>query len=130
MSSQELDAVNLVGAAQVLLRRREFAAAERLLHRALLLFHQTVGEDDLNCTVCLNNLGMLYHIVGDAARAEPLLREVVEIRRRLVGEAHPAYRNAVRELADFYRSRDDEAQAAFWQRHADGAEERLRKSSP
>jgi tetratricopeptide (TPR) repeat protein len=105
------DAASLVRQAQVHVRRREFAEAERLYLQSLSLFLSTVGEDDLNYTVCLNNLGMLYHILGDDARAEPLLRDVVEIRRRIVGESHPLYRNALRELADFYRSCNDLAQA-------------------
>src|SRR5262245_40458235 len=116
------DAVRLVREAQLLIRRREFAEAERLLLRALAIFQRTVGEDDLDRSVCLNNLGMLYHIIGDDARAEPLLREVVEVRRRAVGEAHPLYLNGLLELAEFYRSRNDLAQASTWQRQADEVE--------
>ncbi len=115
------EAVVLVRRAQRHLRRREFVDAERLLLRALVLFGD---EDDLDRSVCLNNLGSLYHVLGDDARAEPLLREVVDVRRRLVGASHPATLRSLLDLAEFHRSCDDEAQAAFWQRLADEAGER------
>ena len=110
------DPLALVLQAQAHIRRRHFADAERLLLRALPLF----ADDDLDRTACLNNLGMLYHVLGDPGRAEPLLREVVEARRRLVGEAHPSYRQSLLDLAAFYRSRGDLVRAEEWQRRHDG----------
>lgn len=115
------EAVALVLEAQRLIRRRAFAEAERLLLQAVVLFRTAGTEDDLDYSVCLNNLGSLYHVRGDAARAEPLLREVVEMRRRLVGPVHPAYRRAVLDLAAFYRSCGDLVQAEAWQRQAEGS---------
>ncbi len=129
MSSPERtwqEAVTCTRQAQLHIRRREFAEAERLLLRGMLLFRQTVGEDDLNYSVCLNNLGALYHVLGDDARAEPLLREVVEVRRRIAGEAHPMYLQSLQDLAEFHRSRNDAPQAAAWQRRAEEVEEKLR----
>jgi tetratricopeptide (TPR) repeat protein len=118
------DPVALVRQAQAHIRRREFPQAERLLLQSIPIFQATAGEDDLNYSVCLNNLGMLYHVLGDDDRAEPLLRQVVEVRRRVAGD-HPLTLNALRELADFHRSRDDAEQAAAWQRQADAVEARL-----
>jgi tetratricopeptide (TPR) repeat protein len=124
------DGINLVRAAQAHLRRREFPQAERLFLRGLAVLRQTVGEDDLDYSVCLNNLGMLYHIIGDDARAEPLLRQVVDIRRRVAGETSPAYLHSLQDLAEFYRSRNDLAQAALWQRQADEVAEKVRPGPP
>jgi hypothetical protein len=75
--------------------------------------------------VCLNNLGMLYHVMGDDARAEPLLRQVVEIRRRTLGEEHPRYLHSLQDMAEFYRSRNDLVQAEAWQQQADALERKL-----
>jgi tetratricopeptide (TPR) repeat protein len=115
----------LVRQAQLHIRKREFVEAERLLLRGLALFQEAGGEDDLGYSVCLNNLGTLYHVTGDAARAEPLLRQVVEIRRRVLGEFHPRYLASLQDLAEFYRSCNDEAQAAFWQARAEEVEKKL-----
>jgi tetratricopeptide (TPR) repeat protein len=118
-------AAALVRLAQVHLARRAFDEAELLYLRGLALLRESTGED-LNYSVCLNNLGMLYHIRGDDGRAEPLLRQVVDLRRRVAGEDHPLYLHALQDLAEFYRSRDDLARADAWQRQADEAGKRTR----
>jgi tetratricopeptide (TPR) repeat protein len=119
-------AIALVQRAQALITRRKFDEDERGLLRALAILHQTVGDEDLDYSVCLNNLGMLYHVRGDDDRAEPLLRQVVDIRRRAAGERHPLYLNSLQDLAEFFRSRDDLDQAALWQARADEVEKKIR----
>jgi tetratricopeptide (TPR) repeat protein len=119
------EAADLIRAAQVLFTQRQFAEAERLYLQGLALLLGTTGEDDLVYSVCLNNLAMLYHVMGDDARAEPLLHEVVEIRRRILGEEHPRYLHSLQDLAEFYRSRNDLTQAEVWQRRADEVEKKL-----
>jgi hypothetical protein len=119
-----LQPADLVQLAQAHLRRREFLAAESLLLRAWALFGDAPGEE-LNVSVCLNNLGMLYHVVGDDDRAEPLLRQVADMRHKILGERHPMYLNSLKDLAEFFRSRSDLAQADVWQRQADVVEKNL-----
>jgi hypothetical protein len=119
-----LQAADLVHLAQAHLRRRDFVAAESLLLRALAAFQEAPGEE-INASVCLNNLGMLYHIVGDDDRAEPLLRQVADMRQKILGERHPLYLNSLKDLAEFYRSRNDLTQADVWQRQADKVENSL-----
>src|SRR5262245_33492182 len=121
-------ALTLLNLGEVCLAQRRFAEAEALFVRSLGILLQTVGEDDLATTVCMNNLGTLYHILGDDVRAEPLLRQVVEIRRRVLGETHPRYLHSLLDLAEFHRSHNDEVQAAFWQRQADEVEKKLHAS--
>ena len=50
----------------------------------------------------LNNLGTLYQDMGDYARAEPLLRRALEIRKKAVGEDHPDYAISLNSLAELY----------------------------
>jgi tetratricopeptide (TPR) repeat protein len=117
-------AAALVRLAQAHLCCREFDRAEPLYLRALAILRQAAGEE-LNASVCLNNLGMLYHIVGDDGRAEPLLHEVVDVRRRVLGELHPLYLRSLQDLTEFYRSRNDLAQAELWQGQADDIEKKI-----
>ncbi|MFH1921657.1 MAG: tetratricopeptide repeat protein, partial [Planctomycetota bacterium] len=55
-----------------------FAQAEAQYRRALDICWEVFGPKDPNSLACLNNLAGLYHAKGDYARAEPLLREVLE----------------------------------------------------
>jgi tetratricopeptide (TPR) repeat protein len=117
-------AASLMQLGQAHLMLQDLDAAEPLYVRSLDVLRRAVGED-VNYSVCLNNLGMLYHMRGEPERAEPLLRRVVEVRRRAIGEEHPLYLHALQDLAEFYRSRDDDAQAAEWQRQADEVQKRI-----
>ena len=42
----------------------------------------------------LNNLALLYMAMGDYARAEPLYRQALAIRKKALGEDHPDYARA------------------------------------
>ncbi len=47
----------------------------------------------------LNNLARLYLYMGDYAKAEPLFRNALEIRKRVLGENHPDYAHSLNDLA-------------------------------
>jgi CHAT domain-containing protein len=61
--------------------------------------------------VSLNNLAGLCKRMGDYARAEPLYRQALEIRRKSLGEAHPDYASSLESLATLYYSLGDYARA-------------------
>ncbi len=67
----------------------------------------------------LQNLGAVYKQKGDYAQAEPLIREAVDLRRKLLGERHPHVAIAQAHLSDlFYREGEydkaiEEAQSAL-----------------
>ena len=48
---------------------------------------------------------------GDYARAEPLLRRILEIRKRAQGESHPSYASLLKSLAILYNKMGDYARA-------------------
>ena len=50
---------------------------------------ELLGEDHPDFAKSLNNLAGLYQAMGDFARAEPLYRQALEIRRKALGEDHP-----------------------------------------
>ena len=53
----------------------------------------------------------LYHDVGDYAKAEPLLQQVLKILRAALGEQHPAVALSLNTLAGLYREMGDYAKA-------------------
>jgi hypothetical protein len=118
----------LVRRAQQHIRRRELGPAESLLLQALTAFGELPGAE-INYSVCLNNLGMLYHVRGDDGRAEPLLLEVEQLRRRAAGPRHPLYRNCLLDLAAFYRSCNRLVEAERWQRRAEEVENGIQSRS-
>ena len=50
---------------------------------------KALGENHPSYAGSLNNLAALYQAQGDYARAEPLYRQVSEIRKKALGENHP-----------------------------------------
>jgi len=60
---------------------------------------------------CLNNLAVLYQNMGDYAKAEPLLRQALEITKRALGEHHPNYAQSLNNLAGLYDTKGDYAKA-------------------
>jgi CHAT domain-containing protein len=54
----------------------------------------------------LNNLGDLYHSMGDYESAEPLFRQAVEILRVALGEGHPDYAAGISNLAGVLTATD------------------------
>ncbi|MCG3126730.1 MAG: Serine/threonine-protein kinase PknD [Phycisphaerae bacterium] len=62
------------------------ADAEREWRRALELLHATRDETDNDLLTTLNNLALIVQEQGRLAEAEPLSRDVLERRRKLLGE--------------------------------------------
>ena len=59
----------------------------------------------------MNNLAGLYESKGDYARAEPLYRQALEIKKKALGEKHPDYATSLNNLAALYRAMGDYARA-------------------
>ena len=57
--------------------------------------------------ISLNNLACLYQAQGDYPRAEPLYRQALEIRKKVLGENHPDYAISLNNLARLYRAQGD-----------------------
>jgi len=62
---------------------------------------------------------MLYARWGEHAKAEAVLREVVELRRRALGEEDVRFLHSLRDLAEFYQATGDAAKAVpLWEQAA------------
>lgn len=77
--------LNAIG--RVRLRRGELDQAEPLLEEALAAA-RAIGRPDPRLAQTLSNLGMLRFERGHGAQAVPLLAEALDLRRRLLGNAH------------------------------------------
>jgi CHAT domain-containing protein len=55
-------------------------------------------------SIVTNNLALLYELVGNYVKAEPLFLESVNIDKSVFGEMHPNYAIALNNLANFYVS--------------------------
>ena len=70
-----------------------------------------LGENHPDYAASLNNLAMLYQAMGDYAKAEPLFRQALEIRKKALGENHPDYATSLNNLAVLYQAMGDYAKA-------------------
>ncbi|MBL8764149.1 MAG: serine/threonine protein kinase, partial [Phycisphaerae bacterium] len=95
-----------------------YDAAQRMLEPAVSLARSTHAADDLTTAEAVANLGRLLQVRGDLARAEPLYRESLEMKKRLFPGDHPDVATGLNNLGDLLRARGDLA----------GAEPPLRKA--
>ncbi len=72
----------------VLYRKGDLAGAERCFRESLEMDTPLRGRDHPNIIATLGNLAVIV-MSRDPAEAEPLLRDVLERRRRTLGEHHP-----------------------------------------
>jgi tetratricopeptide (TPR) repeat protein len=101
------------------------AAAEPLLRQAVEVFRDEPGElgapgrvdlklglKDATCLAsCLHSLGLLYQRRGADSAAEPLLRQAVEVARKLRGDRNPSVGIFLSDLARLHGERGDDAAA-------------------
>lgn len=86
----------------------DFAAAEAGF-REVLAVQRRLGQADQPLLSTLNNLANTTNLLGKAAEAETLYREVVDLGQRILGEEHP---NVLRYLASLASVLDNQGQYA------------------
>ena len=77
----------LIRLAQLKQQLSQFLEAERLLTEALTVYERNLGKKHADLTIVLNELARLYLRQSKFARAEPLLKRLLEI-TRAKGEEH------------------------------------------
>ena len=84
----EKEAVELNEKAARMYQDRQYAAATELLEKELIILQRLYttdkypdGQSDL--ATCLNNLGTVLSEQGEYGKAEPLLRDALQMRKRL-----------------------------------------------
>jgi len=58
----------------------------------------------IDLAASFNNLAGLYRATGRYSEAEPLYQQALQLRKRLLGENHPAYATSLNNLAGIYKS--------------------------
>ncbi|MDZ8024293.1 MAG: tetratricopeptide repeat protein [Nostoc sp. DedQUE11] len=58
----------------------------------------------IDLAVNFSNLAGLYRATGRYSEAEPLYQQALQLRKRLLGENHPAYATSLNNLAGIYKS--------------------------
>ena len=66
--------------------------AEKLYRRALEIREDTIGRNDREVALYLNNLGRLLYDTGRPEEAEPLFRRALEINEALLARMIPTSR--------------------------------------
>ena len=77
-----------------------------------------LGENHPDYAASVHDLACLYANQGEYARAEPLLRQALEIRKKVLGENHPDYAANVDDLACLYANQGEYARAETLLRQA------------
>ncbi len=107
-------AASMVGLADVLRRRRDFAAAQPLYEQALEIREKAFGAESVETAESLNGLANLLYDSGSFDMSLPLYRQVAAIRTNLLGADHPSTADALnniginlRQLGDLRGAREN-----------------------
>ena len=94
---------------RALMDKAQYSAAEAPMCDAIQIFKDLLGADHPDHAKGLNNLGSLYHVMGDFARAEPVFRQAIEIWKKAGGEGYPRYATGLNNLSSLYHDMGDDA---------------------
>ena len=89
----------------------QYAQAEPLYKRSLVIFEKSLGPDDPKVAVILNNLALLYSTQGQYAQAESLYKRSLEIYEKAFGPDDPNVAMSLNNLAALYSTQGQYAQA-------------------
>ncbi|MEB3282497.1 MAG: CHAT domain-containing tetratricopeptide repeat protein [Lyngbya sp.] len=88
-----------------------YVEAIPLAERALSIYQELFGEQDLQVAMSLNNLAALYEEIGRWNQAEPLLKKALEIRENLLENYHPDLAQSLNNLAKIYGRQEKYSEA-------------------
>jgi hypothetical protein len=86
---------------------RPSSESTELARRKLDDLADSQGVQGLEYAGALNHLALLLIMQGDAASAEPLLRQALQVRREALGENHPDYATSLSSLGGLLWSRGE-----------------------
>ena len=70
---------------QTLFKQGKYQEAIPLAEKAVELTKRVYGPEQPNTAQSLNNLAVLYRVMGEYAKAEPLYQEALRIRQKVLG---------------------------------------------
>jgi tetratricopeptide (TPR) repeat protein len=101
----------LNGLANLYLKQRKDAEAERLYQRALHIREQALGPDHSDVAVSLHGLANLYQMQGKDTEAESLYQRACSIREQHLGQYHPETAQTLHDLALFRQKQGNLSEA-------------------
>jgi tetratricopeptide (TPR) repeat protein len=107
----DLLAIPLMRLGNLYQQQGKYAEAEPLYQRALSIWEQQWGPENLNVAWPLTSLGDLNYQQGKYAEAEPLLQHALHIREQTLGPEHPEVAYSLSGLANLYREQGKFAEA-------------------
>lgn len=69
------------------------------------------GNEDLNYARAINNLSVVFSSIGRNSEVEPLLKESIEIKRKVMGENDTSYAKSLNNLGQYYFTRGEYPEA-------------------
>jgi CHAT domain-containing protein/Tfp pilus assembly protein PilF len=90
--------------ARVAIRESRLGDAEKRLRDAQKRLRDAGKETSLAGAAVLDSIGFIYVLRGQATEAEPIYKEVLEIRETVVGQTHPAIAQTFHSLAIVYKN--------------------------
>ncbi|MBK8270237.1 MAG: tetratricopeptide repeat protein [Planctomycetes bacterium] len=86
--------------------------------RRLKALHATYGDEHPAIAMAISNRGLCFKLRGDLDSAEPLYRQSLELRRKLLPANHPDIAMSLNNLASLLRDRGDYSEAETLYREA------------
>ncbi|MFQ5805924.1 MAG: tetratricopeptide repeat protein [Phycisphaerae bacterium] len=111
-------ASSLQNLANVLFRKGDVAAAERLWREAVEVYRRAYDDEHPLVATALNNLALALQAQGDYAEAETMHREALRLRRKRLGNEHPHVANTLEKLATLLSEMGEYAEAESAAREA------------
>jgi CHAT domain-containing protein/Tfp pilus assembly protein PilF len=94
-----------------LYRAGKYDEALPLVERALEIRERVLGPEHPVVVATVNNLAILYQLIGDYTKSEPLFQRTLTIKEKALGSEHPDVARLLNNLAFLYKSRGDYAKA-------------------
>ncbi|MBX7169029.1 MAG: tetratricopeptide repeat protein, partial [Pirellulales bacterium] len=102
----------------LLKEKTQFAAAERLYRRAIVIDEASLASEHPEVATDLNNLAALLQATNRLAEAEPLMRRALEIVEASFGPMHPKVAGRLNNLAQLLKATNRMAEAEPLMRRA------------
>ena len=91
--------------------RGDFAQAEHLLKRAVIIYRRVLGKEHPDLAHCLNKLAVVYRMQQKYPRAERLHLRALHLREHALGPQHPDVATSLNNLAVLYMDQGRNAEA-------------------
>lgn len=82
-------ALSLERLCECLWYQEKFTDAEPMAKELVVIYSQVFGPDHVDVAGMQANLGLLYVVMNQEEKAQPILKHALETKKRLLGPAHP-----------------------------------------